>query len=163
MADETLEQAERDHYLLFCLGDELYGAELLSVREVLEPQKPKAIPQTVRSFLGVVNIRGEIVGVLDLRIRLGYPSEGSNRTAMMVIAGTGAPIAALVDRMDGVAKIPDERIDRNARVENRMPIKYIVGIAQHKGQLVTIVDLNAVLEHEEFSAISQGLARVANI
>jgi purine-binding chemotaxis protein CheW len=148
------ETAERDHYLLFCLGEELYGAELLSVREVLEPQKPKPIPQTVKSFLGVVNIRGEIVGVLDLRVRLGYGTDAQTRAAMMVIAGAGAPIAALVDRMDGVARIPDDKIDVNARVETRMPTRYVRGIAQHKGHLVTIVDLTAILDHEEFTAIS---------
>lgn len=155
------ESTGHDHFLLFRLGNELYGTELLSVREVLEPQKPKPIPQTTRSFLGVVNIRGEIIGVLDLRLRFDYPAGESPRMAMLVFSANGAPLAALVDQMEGVARIPNDKIDRGARIEARMPLKYVTGIGQHKGQLVTLVDFRALFDQEELSQLQGTLLRAS--
>lgn len=145
---------ELDRYLLFYLGDELYGTPLMGVREVVEFQKPKPIPQTVPAFLGVINIRGEIVGVIDLRIRLGYPAAESRAVAMMVFSTASGALATVADRMDGVARIPSEDIERAARIDARLPQQFLVGVGKVRDRLVTLIDLNGVLDQEEVKAIA---------
>ncbi len=147
------ENPDLDRYLLFTLGAELYATPLMGVREVVEMQTAKQIPHTVASFLGVINIRGEIVGVVDLRLRLGYPASERRDAAMMVFATPGGALAAVADGMEGVARIPEETIERKPKVDARLPLQYLIGVGRLKERLVTIVDLSQVLEGEEISLI----------
>ena len=82
-----------DRYLVFRLGDEAYATSLLGVREVLEFQTPKPIPNAIAALLGVINIRGQIIGVLDLRLRFGIPA-ARDRGSMMVFDLEGDASAA---------------------------------------------------------------------
>lgn len=138
-----------DRYLIFILNEELYATPLMGVREVVEMQKPKQIPHTVPSFLGVINIRGEIVGVIDLRLRLGYEAKELGNEAMMVFDTGGGAIAAIVDAMDGVVRIPGDSIDRKPSIESRLPLDFLLGVGRVKDRLVTLIDLAKVLKQEE--------------
>ncbi len=151
----TQEDQDQDQnkYLLFRLGGELYGTPLMAVREVCEFQKVKPIPQTVNSFLGVINIRGEIVGVIDLRVRLGYSQTESKTLAMMVFGTEEGALGAVADSLEGVAKINHQEIDTKPRIESRIPIKYILGVGKFRDHLVTLIDLKEVLEKEEVTNI----------
>jgi purine-binding chemotaxis protein CheW len=143
------EDQELDRFLLFSLGGELYGTPLMAVREVCEFQKAKPIPQTVNSFLGVINIRGEIVGVIDLRLRLGYAAKESKTLAMMVFNTDDGALGAVADALEGVAKINQQEIDPKPRIDSRIPINYILGVGKYKEHLVTLIDLREILEREE--------------
>lgn len=158
MNDNDLDQ---DRYLLFTLGQELYATPLMGVREVVEMQKPKPIPHTVPSFLGVINIRGEIVGVMDLRLRLGYPVVDSPTEAMMVFDTQGGSLAAIVDTMEGVTKINPELIDKNPSIESRLPLNFLIGVGRIRDRLVTLIDIGQVLEKEEVRTLVQSSA-IAN-
>ncbi len=145
---------DQDRYLLFTLGQDLYGTPLMGVREVVEYQKAKPIPHTVKAFLGVINIRGEIIGVLDLRARFQYQLEENREVAMMVFGTENGTLAAVADRMEGVVKIPKDAIDPTPRVENRLPPAYLLGIGRCRDRLVTLIDLPKILEREEIGSIS---------
>ncbi|MHA0111797.1 chemotaxis protein CheW, partial [Klebsiella pneumoniae] len=73
-------------YLLFRLGAELYGTPLLEVREIIEWQACKSIPHVSNYFLGVINLRGQITGVIDLRRRFGIHEENNDTQVLMVFA-----------------------------------------------------------------------------
>jgi purine-binding chemotaxis protein CheW len=143
------EDQDLNRYLLFTLGGEIYGTPLMAVREVCEFQRVKPIPHTVNSFLGVINIRGEIVGVVDLRVRLNYPPKESKIIAMMVFSTEEGALGAVADTLEGVAKINTQDIDPKPRIDSRVPTKYILGVGKHKNNLVTLIDLREVLEREE--------------
>ena len=140
-------------FLLFWLGDELFGTPLMGVRKVVEPQKIKPIPHTVKSYLGVINIRGEIVGTIDLRMRFGLAVKESRLNALMVFETTGGPLAAIADRLDGVARIDDQNIDKNPRIEAKVALEYLLGGGKIKDKLVTLIDLKKILDAEEVATV----------
>lgn len=153
MNSTALESENR--FLFFRLGSELYATPLMAIREVVEYQKPKPVANTVESFVGVMNIRGEIVGAIDLRMRLGLPAEEGRELSMMVFAMDGGSIAAIVDRMEGVAEISPSSIDSAPRIEARVPLAYLHGIAQHEGSIVTLLDLAKLLTSEDVVTAKQ--------
>lgn len=159
MSERLEDVSDQDRYLLFVLGQDLYGTPLMGVREVVEYQKAKPIPHTVRAFLGVINIRGEIIGVIDLRTRFQYPAEENRGTAMMVFTTENGTLAAIADRMEGVVRIPREAIEPTPKIESRLPPSYLMGIGRCRDKLVTLIDLPKILEREEVGSLGgvQGL------
>lgn len=156
------EFTEEARYLLFRLGGECYGTPLLGVREVVEPQEPTPVPNTVRHFAGVINIRGEVVGVIDLRARMGHAVTKSTEMALMVFDTPSGPMAGLVDKVEAVAKIPEKDIERKPNVQSRAPIEFLLGIARQKGRLVTLIDLNKTLAVEELRSLGAGVGGSAS-
>ena len=134
-----------DRFLLFKLSGELFATPLLGVREVVEPQDPKPIPNTPSHFLGMINIRGRIVGVVDLRSRFGYRSAETTSNSLMVFETDGGPIAAVVDAVEDVVRFDSKQIDRDPHLRTAVPARYIDGIAHLKDHLVTVVNLNQIL------------------
>lgn len=129
-------------FLIFTVGEELFGTPLLAVREVVEIQKIKEIPNTVNYFLGVINIRGEIVGVCDLRIRFDQPITKSSSQAMIVFESAVGPIAAIVDKIDSVNSIAEEHIDRSPTIKSSIPLEYLLGIGRLNNSLITLITFN---------------------
>jgi len=155
------ENEKENRYLLFWLGQELYGTPLLGVREVVEYQKAKPIPNTVKSFIGVINIRGSIVGAFDLRLRFGYPAQASKITAMMVFETGDSAIAAVTDKMEGVVAISENSIESKPKIEARVNLDFIIGVASIGDRLVTLIDLTKVLQAEEIANLGVSAKSVA--
>ena len=154
---------DESRYLLFWLGDELFGTPLLGVREVVELQKIKPIPHTVKSYVGVINIRGEIVGTIDLRMQFDLPVTESRAAAMMVFDTTGGPIAAIADRLDGVVHIGPDEIDNSPRIQAKVPMEYLLGVGKWQDKMVTLINLGNVLDAQEIATVgtSNGRDRAA--
>lgn len=140
--------SHENRYLLFEVGKELYGTPLLDVREVVEYQEPKFMPNMVSHFVGVINIRGSIVGVIDLRKRFGDKSDSHSKTAMLVSDTPQGTIAAIVDRVDSVISIDKQSIDEKPPVVTSVKQDYLTGVAKAKDRLVTIVELQRLLGDE---------------
>lgn len=139
-------------YLLFRVGEEVYGTPLLGVREVVEPQVCKKIPNTVPYFKGLINIRGEIVGVIDLRTRFQQTVDDEG-TALIVFDTEAGAVGALVDQVDSVMSIKENIIDRNPNISSAVPMEFLIGIAKLDEQLVSLIDLNKTLGNEELSQL----------
>ncbi len=147
--DDQTAVLEENRYLLFSLGKEMFGTPLLGVREVVEPLTPKPVPNTRPFFTGVINIRGEIVGVMDLRARFQQIHKGEAGQAMMVFETATGTEAALVDKIEAVAKISVKNIERQPNIKSSVPAEYLLGIAKEGERLVTLLDLKKVLEEQE--------------
>ncbi len=133
---ETTELSENDlKYLIFKIGNELYGAPLLSVREVLECQKPKFMPNMVSYFSGVINVRGAIVGVVDLRLKFNSPANITPRTAMLLCDTERGSVAAVVDRVECVHQFIEGDFDRQPMVRSNVSGEYLMGVAKKKEAL----------------------------
>ncbi len=144
--------SHENRYLLFEVGKELYGTPLLDVREVVEFQEPKFMPNMVSHFVGVINIRGSIVGVIDLRKRFGEKADSNTKTAMLVSDTPQGTIAAIVDRVDSVISIEQSMIDEKPPVITSVKQEYLTGVAKAKDRLVTIVELQRILGDENLVA-----------
>lgn len=149
---------DESRYLLFKVGREVYGTPLLGVREVVEPQEPKPIPNTVDFFSGVINLRGQVVGVVDLRKRFGQDVTVHSGMALVVFETDGGPLGALVDGIECVTRIPREKIETTVVVRSHVSLDCLIGIGNQEGRLVSLIDLKKILGDAELKAMPQGLA-----
>ncbi|NRA63378.1 MAG: purine-binding chemotaxis protein CheW [Pseudobacteriovorax sp.] len=147
--NEPVDDSNVNKYLVFRLDSELYGTDLLSIREIIEPQKIKSVPLTHDYFLGVINIRGEIVGIIDLRRKFHIPAEESEKSAFVIFEIPGSqPIAALVNEVVSVLEIEPNDID-SATIESHIDQRYISGVAKSKLGLINIIELKQLIEDDE--------------
>lgn len=138
--------------LIYRIGEGLYGSPLLSVREVLEYQAPKFMPNMVRHFSGVINVRGAIVGVVDLRVKFGLDGAVGPRTSMLLCDTDKGALAAIVDRVESVHEFSEADIDLKPAVQAKIEQQYLIGIGRKNENLVTIIDLHRSLTEGEFKA-----------
>ncbi|MGE4131920.1 MAG: chemotaxis protein CheW [Bdellovibrionales bacterium] len=149
MIDDHIETENTEKHLVYQLGSELFATPLIEVREVVEYRQAKPIPHTAPFFKGVINIRGEIIGVLDLRERMNVPN-GAEPVAQLVFETDHGPLAATVDRVLSVSIIPDEAIDRRTSVQAETSERpYFIGVGKADGQIMTVVSLRKILTPEE--------------
>ena len=137
-----------NRYLLFNVGTELYGVPLLDIKEVIEYQEPKPVPNMVSHFTGVVNLRGAIVGVLDLRKKFGVAQDRTRITSMLICETPQGTIAAVIDRVDSVAVINSDMIYIHPKVVTAFKSDYLAGIAKLPNKLVTLVALRSLISNE---------------
>lgn len=145
------EENGSSRYLVFRLGNETFGTPLLGVREVVEYQSPKPVPNSVDYCLGVVNIRGEIVGVLDLRKKFGFKADILPASSMLVFSTEAGSISSVVDQVEAVADIPEEEIEKKPNILTRVPMDFLLGIGRFDSKLITLIDLNKILNNEELT------------
>lgn len=143
-----------NRYILFCIGNETYGTPLLDVREVVEYQEPKFMPNMISHFVGVINIRGSIVGVMDLRKRFKTTGDITRTTALLVSDTTQGSIAAIVDRVDSVISIDKSMIEEKPPIITNVSQEYLIGVAKVKNNLVTLIQLHHLLNDEKLVKIS---------
>ena len=130
-----------DRYLIFELGSELFATPLIEVRSVIEYQAAKPIPHTAPYYKGVINIRGEIVGVIDLRERLNITGT-KNPTSQLVYETKIGALAATVDKVLAVTSFKDDELDRTISAKTEVDGRaYFLGVAKHGGQLLTVISL----------------------
>src|SRR5690349_9149805 len=129
-ADELEEDNVQANYLLFRLAHELYGAPLLSVREVLKLTAIKPVPYMATHFKGVINLRGRIVGVLDLRLKFELPVSEASAGRILIVEQGGELLGAIVDEVEAVEEFRPENIDTNPVVETKIGAKFFLGIGK---------------------------------
>lgn len=151
MSEQVHQTHEEDRYFIFQLGNELCGTPLLGVKEVLQSQEIKPVPNTKPYFVGMINIRGQIIGVIDLRLRYGHDATKSPSIAFVVFDTNRGTIAAIVDRVESVTSIPSNDIDRTKSVMTEIASEHLLGIAHVNSRLVTILDLNKLLANEDIA------------
>lgn len=146
-------ELDESRYLLFTLDGNHYGTPLLGVREVIEPQEAKTVPNTVPFFKGLINIRGQIVGLVDLRLRFGYAVGESPSQAYLVFETESGPVAAIVDKVEAVAQIEMNKIHQNPNIQSQVSMEFLFGVAQLDSRLVTLIDLKLTLSQAEYVEI----------
>lgn len=145
-------------YLIFRLGDEIFATRLAEIREIVQPGSMRDVPNTIPSFRGITNLRGEVVGVIDLRRHFGLATNPSPREALLVFNTDQGLLAALVDQAERVAMIRPSGIAKNGNLLTRVPQKYLIGVATTGQQLVIVVNLHMILEKEELTTVLKSTA-----
>lgn len=149
----AFEDMNESRYLVFRLGTEIYGTPLLGIRELLQPQKPKAIPNTVSHFKGLINVRGQVIGVVDLRARFDYPTIDSSTVVYLLFETETGPLAAIVDKVEAVIKVDETLLQKKPNIRTQVPVEFLIGATSHNGQLITLIDFNLTLSKEDFIQI----------
>jgi purine-binding chemotaxis protein CheW len=128
----------------FELAGQLYGVPILAVQEVLATAEIEPVPGTAREVLGVINLRGQIVTVIDLRLRLGLTASEAAAGPLVVFDGPLETLAARVDRVTHVRRIPDPAIKPAPR-SGGSPCAAVLGIVTRDAELMTLLDVPALM------------------
>ena len=140
------EQGEGDKFLVYRLGAELYASSLLSVREVLKIPKIRFIHQMPSHFSGVINLRGKIISVLDLRVSFNISIKADQEDARILIIDLGERvIGGVVDQVVAVEIYQENMIEYNRQIKLTIESEFFTGIAKNKNGLVHLVDIGQYL------------------
>jgi purine-binding chemotaxis protein CheW len=151
LALEQVEQEdeERTGLLLFSLGEEWYGVRIAEVREIHGEYSITPIPCAPDYIVGVVNIRGEIVSVTDLRVMMGVrrpeATVGLQQAPVIVVSDSTVCTALVVDAIGDIVDIPEDAVEPPLAVSDRAQADYISGTVYSGGRLVALVNLSRVL------------------
>jgi purine-binding chemotaxis protein CheW len=158
-------------YLVFQLGKEEFGIGVLQIQEIIGVQDITDVPQTPPYVKGVINLRGRVIPVVDLRLKLGLPEvEYTQRTCIIVVqlAAAAAPIlmGVIVDGVAEVLNLASADIEDAPDFGSRTNMSYLLGMAKSKGKVKMLVDICQVLTRQELLgldalAISAGLPDAA--
>lgn len=164
------EITETRQYLTFRLGQENFGIDVAKVREVLDLTTITAIPRTPDFTRGVINLRGAVVPVVDLRLCFEMSKTESTRNTCIVVVevmldGESAVIGALADSVEEVLDLEPEQIEPAPRIGTRIRTDFIRGMGKRDAQFIMILDIDRVFSAEELGAMrgqeSEGAAETA--
>lgn len=148
------DDSQRDKYLTFLVDTEEYGIAINFVTEIIGLQKITEIPNLPESIMGVINLRGKIVPVMDMRSRFHLPPrEYDSRTCVVVVTLNTNTVGLIVDRVSEVHNIPDEQIEpppRSAKGGSR----YIQGVGKVGDHVTILLEVNALLNQEKIEALA---------
>ncbi|MCP4433336.1 MAG: chemotaxis protein CheW [Gammaproteobacteria bacterium] len=138
----------------FTLEDETYGINVMQVQEVLREIEVAPVPGAPHYVMGIINLRGNVVSVIDARIRFGLPAkESTDLTRIIVIEVQQHIIGILVDSVAEVVDIKRSEIETAPNVGTDETSKYIDGVVSRDDKLFILVDLNKLLSIEEWSQV----------
>jgi purine-binding chemotaxis protein CheW len=156
---------ETSQYMTFKLGDELFAINVSQVREVLEVLQITKVPTAPAYMRGVVNVRGQAIPVVDLRLRFGLPSIGDTVNTRVIVMelnidGEIAVIGGLADSVHEVIELESSNINPPPRIAMRWRTDFILGMGKRGDEFIIILDVNAVFSSEELVAVSDLTAPV---
>ena len=142
-------------WVTFRLSDEIYGINVMQVQEVLRVSEIAPVPGAPHYVLGIINLRGNVVTVIDTRIRLGLATtEVTDSTRIVIIEGAKHVVGILVDCVAEVVDLPMSEVESAPNVGNDESAKYIQGVASRDDELLILVDLNKLLTDEEWDELA---------
>ena len=139
--------------VVFALGDIEFGVDILRVREVERMLPITRVPHVASYVEGVVNLRGRLVPVVDLRTRLGLPPKAPTKAARIIVAQLGERhIGMIVDQVREVARIPVDQIDDNEGVLAGLAAEYVGGLARMDNRVIILLAVQNILSAGAFAA-----------
>ncbi len=168
MADETkvINQAtnamvdREGKYLTFSMADEEYGIGILKIKEIIGMMPITTVPQTPEFVKGVINLRGKVIPVIDLRLRFGMESiDYTERTCIVVVEIEGSvttvQIGIVVDAVSEVLNVNGDDIEDTPAFGTKLNTEYILGMAKMEGGVKILLDIDKVLNADEISILEE--------
>mgnify|MGYP003655730054 FL=1 len=131
----------------FLLAEELYGIDVMQVKEVLRLTEIVPVPGAVHYIVGIINLRGNVITVIDTRSLFGLqPTEPSNDSRIIVIELEDQVIGMLVDSVAEVIYLRQSEVERTPNVGTDESSKFIQGVSYHNDELIILLDLNQMIQ-----------------
>jgi purine-binding chemotaxis protein CheW len=152
------EITETRQYLTFKLGNEIFATDVAKVREVLDLTTITKIPRTPEFMAGVINLRGSVVPVVDLRLCFEMSKTESTRNTCIVVVevlldNESTVIGALTDSVEEVIDLEPDQIQPAPRIGTQIRTDFIKGMGKRDTQFIMILDIDRVFSAEELSAV----------
>ncbi len=146
-------------YLTFDLAEEEYGLEILRVREIIGMMEITPVPRTPDYVLGVINLRGKVIPVLDLRLKFGLPyKDPDDRTCVIVVEvmseGSTVQMGIVVDRVNEVVDVKGGEVEPTPNFGVSLDTTFILGMAKVGSKVKILLDIDRVLTSSEVAALS---------
>ena len=153
------EIGESTQYLTFTLDEELFALDIAKVREVLDFTSITKVPQTPDFMRGVINLRGSVVPVVDMRSKFDMPiAETTVNTCIIIVEvdidGEGTVLGAMADSVQEVLELGPEQIEPPPRIGTKLKTDFIKGMGKRDDQFVIILDIDKVFSALELSLVN---------
>ena len=150
-------------YLTFALNRESYGIDVLKVREIIRLTTITVVPQMPAHIRGVINLRGKIIPVMDLRMRFEFPSAANTEQTCIIVAqvkftdGKLTQMGLVVDGVEEVINIAESDIEETPDFGGQICTDYIIGIAKVKGAVKTLLDIDGIVGADTMKSLRAGM------
>ena len=150
-------------YMTFKLASEEYGLEILKVRELIGLLEITRVPKTPHFIRGVINLRGKVIPVLDLRLKFGLPPVASNSQTVIIVVqiagrGNSSTMGVLVDEVLEVRAIAAPDIEPAASLQGQLDAEFILGVGKVEKRVLFLLDIDRILNPQEKRAVGEALA-----
>jgi len=140
----------------FRVGQETFGVSISLVHEIVRVPEITAVPEAPDFVEGVINLRGKIISVLDLRKRFGEKEVSANKkNRILVVEVDGKMVGLIVDSASEVLKVPDTEIDVPPHIYQEGELNYVTGVGKLRGRLIIMIDLTKVLQKGELQRLEE--------
>jgi purine-binding chemotaxis protein CheW len=149
---------ETVQYLTFKLADETFALDVAKVREILEQSNITKVPQTPEFMRGVINLRGSVVPVIDMRLKFGMTATEQTVNTCIIVAEVEMSdetivLGALADSVQEVIEMEPEQIEAAPHIGTRLNTDFIKGMGKHDGRFIMILDIDKVFTSEELTKV----------
>ena len=156
MADHKQELGTIQRFLTFYVQDEQYGIDISRIKEIIAPINITHIPNTPNYLKGVINLRGSIIPVVDIRLKFGLEERDMDmNTAIVIYEVTNASIGFIVDRIDDVISLDKSHISEAPHFGNNIDTSFIENVAEVNKDVVMLLNLEKIFDAQELENISE--------
>ncbi|KZZ62915.1 MAG: chemotaxis protein CheW [Oleiphilaceae bacterium] len=142
-------------YVTFRLDEETYGINVMQIQEVLRYSEIAPVPGAPHYVLGIINLRGNVVTVIDTRTRFGLPeAEVTDQTRIVVLELEGQVVGVLVDSVAEVVYLKQSEVETAPNVGNDESARFIQGVCNKNGELIILVEFEKMLSEEEWAEMA---------
>ncbi|MEP7383358.1 MAG: chemotaxis protein CheW [Gemmatimonadota bacterium] len=146
-------RAQAGKYLTFFLANEEYGLEILKVHEIIGMLPITRVPRTPLFVRGLINLRGKVIPIIDLRQRFGMSREGAEDSCVIVVQVHGTQLGVVVDKVSEVLSIAEADIEPTPSFGVDVSTEYLLGLAKSDGKVRLLLDIDRVLTASEFDSV----------
>lgn len=155
-----MDVAETNQYLTFMLEEEVFALDIHKVREVLDFSTVTKVPRTPEFMRGVINLRGTVVPVVDMRLKFGMArTEKTVNTCIiiveLVVSGETVVVGAMADSVREVIDLEPEQIEPAPRIGTSLQTEFIRGMGKHNDNFIIILDIDAVFSTDELADLAE--------
>ena len=153
--DDEDQDTQKDKYLTFSLAEETYGLGIGFVTEIVGIQRITEVPDMPEYVKGVINLRGKVIPVMDVRIRFGMGERDyDDRTCVIVVNMGDNPIGLVVDTVDEVLDIPENNVTPPPRISKGGGSRYLQGMGKVGDEVKILLDVNKLLMGDELDSVA---------
>ena len=149
-------------YLTFFLAGEEYGIEILKVHEIIGLMPITRVPRTPAFMRGVINLRGKVIPIVDLRLKFGMaPDESTRKTCIIVVRVSGIEMGIIVDQVSEVVDVGNQDIDPTPSFGVELDTDYILGIGKSQGKIRILLNIDRILSSRDVNRVQESVATEA--
>ncbi len=137
----------------FCLGDKLFAVDIMRIREIILPQKLSSLPRASELIDGVINLRGNVIPVMNMRKRFSMPMEEYTKTGKLLIVSLAKQMLALmVDDVMEVITVPVREIKPSILMNSDVGMEYVIGVCLSNDRVFMILNIDSLLGPHDLSS-----------